>query len=104
MTDLPAAEKALIDLAAAMRGWNRQDLWGALLAAKQAGWDFGTRTVPYVARLLAREDGAPSALRHAAANPLRPVPDGPGESTYSEGAARARDLFARRRGGGGAAV
>lgn len=98
MIDLPAAEAALIDLAAAMRGWNPDDLEQALLAANQASWDFEGRTFPYVVRLLRAEDGTPAGLRHAAASPFGRAPDAPKDSVAAgqRGYALARELLEHR--------
>jgi hypothetical protein len=92
--DQAAAEKALIDLAAAMRGWDPQDVAQAIFAAKQAGWDFEQRIVPFVGRLLRDGDGEPAALRHAAANPLTPVTARPADGGHW--AARAREMLEHR--------
>ena len=94
MIDLARAEAALIDLAAAMRGWDPQDVAQAIFAAKQANWDF-TRIYRYVTRLIDTEDGEPRNLRAAAANPFRPAAG----STPADGpawAAVARELLEHR--------
>lgn len=94
MIDQAAAERALIDLGAAMRGWDRQDLAQAIFAARQAGWDF-TRICRYLTRLIDTEDGEPRNLRAAAANPFRPA----GGTAPADGpawAAVARDLLEHR--------
>ena len=98
MIDLPAAEKALIDLAVAMRGWDRQDVTQAIFAAKQASWDFEDRTFPYVVRLLRAEDGTPAGLRHAAASPFGRAPDAPKDAVGAgqRGYALARELLEHR--------
>ena len=95
---LARAESALIDLAAAMRGWNPDDLEQALWAAKQAGWDFEQRTFPYVVRLLRAEDGTPTGLRHAAASPFGRIPDEPEDAVAAgqRGYALARHLLEHR--------
>lgn len=96
MTDIQPAARELAALAQAMRGWDEGELMGAMLAARNAGWDF-EQTFREVARLLLLRDGDPAALRHAAAHPLRPVTaPGPGPDTYEQGAALARELLEHR--------
>ncbi len=73
MTEPQPAAPQLVDLAVAMRGWNRDDITAAMLAARQAGWDW-ERTAKEVWRLLWTEDGEPAALRAACRDPLRREP------------------------------
>ena len=94
MTEIQPAARELAALAYAMRGWDPEHTMSAMIAAKNAGWDF-ERTAREVFRLLLLEDGDPAGLRHAAANLLRPAAL-PGPDTYGQGAARARELLGRR--------
>lgn len=93
MTEIQPAAPQLAALAAAMRGWDESDLAGAMIAAKNAGWDF-EQVYREVTRLILIEDATPASLRHAAAHPLR-KPDKPGPGTYEHGAALAREALAR---------
>ena len=91
MTEIQPAARELAALAYAMRGWDPEHTMAAMIAAKNAGWDF-ERVFREVARLLLTEDGSPAGLRHAAASLLRPavaaVPaDGPAA------AAKAREMY-----------
>ena len=95
------ASRELTDLAVTMRpDWDRDDLSGALVAAKTAGWSW-ERTFREVSRLLLLDDGEPAALRHAAATPLRPSLAPSGDA--SGWAARARQMLAGRDDDAGAA-
>jgi hypothetical protein len=96
----PAARE-LAALAAAARGWDDGELMDAMLAAKNAGWDF-ERVYREVTRLILIEDATPASLRHAAANPLRKTAK-PGPATYEQGAALARELLGHRPGSESAA-
>lgn len=102
MTDIPAAEHALIDLAAAMRYWDRRETADAILAAKQAGWELD-RIANRIVRLLTQPDGegTPADLLIAARNPLKPVQGGPGPGTFQRGLATAREALEHRRDGTG---
>lgn len=91
MTDLQPAARELATLAAAMRSdWGYDETLAAIFAAGNAGWDF-EHVFREVGRLLVQRDGAPSSLRFAARN-AQGVP-GPRETTYSEGAAKARQAL-----------
>lgn len=91
MTDLQPAPRELATLAAAMRtDWDHDETLAAIFAAGNAGWDF-ERVFREVARLVVQRDGFPSSLRFAARS-TRAEP-GPRESTYSEGAAKAREAL-----------
>jgi len=90
MTDIQPAARELTALAYAMRGWDPEHTMSAMLAAKNAGWDF-ERTAREVFRLLLLEDGDPAALRHAAASLLRPVDSKPADSPSA--AAKAREMY-----------
>lgn len=91
MTDLQPAARELAALAAAMRSdWGYDETLAAIFAAGNAGWDFG-HVFREVTRLLVQGDGTPSSLRFAARS-TQGVP-GPRETTYSEGAAKARQAL-----------
>lgn len=90
MTEIQPAARELASLAHAMRGWDRDDLMGAMLAARNAGWDF-ERVFREVTRLLLIEDGNPAALRHAAANLFRPATSEPAYGP--DAAAKAREMY-----------
>lgn len=85
MTELQAAPKQLAMLAAAMRGWDYEEIRTAILAASTAGWDID-RIYRETFRLLLLEDATPADLRQASRNPLRPAPgrgDGLSDETRS---------------------
>jgi hypothetical protein len=90
MTGIQPAARELTALAYAMRGWDPEHTMAAMLAAKNAGWDFG-RTFREVARLLLLEDGDPAALRHAAGSLLRPIDSKPADGPAA--AAKAREQY-----------
>ena len=71
--ELQAAPEQLAQLAAAMRGWDYEEIPGAVIAASVAGWD-SERIYRETFRLLLAEDATPADLRHASRNPLRPGP------------------------------
>jgi len=86
-----AASRELTDLAVAMRpDWGRDDLSGALVAAKAAGWSW-ERTFREVSNLLLDGDGRPADLRAAAARPARAGEQFPADGPSQ--AARARELY-----------
>lgn len=67
------APQQLLDLAAAMRpDWDREQTSLALVAARNAGWEW-TRTVLAVARLLCDEKARPQDLAAAARKPFEKV-------------------------------
>lgn len=91
MTEIQPAARELATLAAAMRtDWGYDETLAAIFAAGNAGWAF-EHVFREVARLLVQHDGTPSSLRFAARN-TQGVP-GPRETTYSEGAAKAREAL-----------
>ena len=81
MTEIQPAARELAALAYAMRGWDPEHTMSAMIAAKNAGWDF-ERTAREVFRLLMLEDGEPAALRHAAGSLLRPVDSKPADDGH----------------------
>jgi hypothetical protein len=68
-------------LAAAMRGWDYEEIRAAIIAASQAGWD-SERIYRETFRLLLIGDATPADLRQASRNPLRRT--GPGGGTSEE--------------------
>lgn len=70
MTDFQAAPKQLAQLAAAMRGWDYEEIRTAILAASQAGWETD-RIYRETFRLLLLGDATPADLRQASRNPFR---------------------------------
>jgi hypothetical protein len=100
MTENPAgwiqpAPKQLAVLAAAMRGWDYEDIRTAIIAAHAAGWE-DDRIYRETFRLLLREDASPADLRQAARNPTRPV-SAPAEGTFASGLASVREAYENRR-------
>jgi len=81
MTDIQPAARELTALAYAMRGWDPEHMMSAMIAAKNAGWDF-ERVFREVTRLLLLEDGDPAGLRHAAGSLLRPVAAAPADDGH----------------------
>ena len=90
MTGIQPAARELAALAYAMRGWDPEHTMSAMIAAKNAGWDF-ERVFREVSRLLLLPDGEPAALRHAAASLFRPVHEAPADAP--DAAARAREMY-----------
>lgn len=86
MTFIRPAPKELAILAAAMRGWDYDEIRAAILGASQAGWS-DDRIYREVFRLLLLEDASPADLRAAA----RSVGQGPGD--YQRGLAAARQAL-----------
>jgi hypothetical protein len=101
MIDIGAAEIALIELAAAWRGWDRRATGEAVFAAKQAQWDLD-EIFREAVLLLRRDDGEPADLRNKARHPLAPKVAVPPEVAH-DGAELARQLYEHRRAGDGAA-
>jgi len=89
-TAIQPAPKQLAMLAAAMRGWDYEEIRAAILAASQAGWD-DERIYRETFRLLLLGDGTPSDLRHAARNPLRTADGEPADGPAA--AAKAREMY-----------
>ncbi len=99
MTGIQPAARELAALAHAMRGWDPEHTMAAMIAARNAGWDFG-RVFREVSVLLLKDDASPDDLRHAArATAMAP---GPRPETYGEGAAMARQLLEQRDAGSAA--
>jgi hypothetical protein len=90
VTDVQPAPKQLAMLAAAMRGWDYEEIRAAIIAASQAGWD-DERIYRETFRLLLIEDGCPADLRLASRRPTQPPAGEPADGRSA--AARARDLY-----------
>ena len=92
-----AAPGELVALAKAVRpAWDHDVLAAAILAAKFAGWTWA-RTLTETTRLMNDPDGSPWDLKQACADPFHRATVPPG--TTERGAAKARDLLARRQDG-----
>lgn len=89
MTDVQPAPKQLAMLAAAMRGWNYEEIRAAIIAASQAGWD-DDRIYRETFRLLLTGDATPADLRNAARNADHPKPT---QDTFQRGLAAARQAL-----------
>jgi hypothetical protein len=90
VTDIQPAARELAALAYAMRGWDPEHTMAAMIAARNAGWDF-ERVFREVSRLLLLEDGEPAGLRHAAGSLFRPAVETP--ASAPDAAARAREMY-----------
>jgi hypothetical protein len=96
-----AAPDELLALARAVRpAWDHDVLAAAVLAARNAGWTWD-RTLAETVRLMRAPDGSPWDLKRATADPFHRAAPPPG--TEKRGAAKARELLARRHEDGGAA-
>lgn len=65
-----AAPMRLAQLAVEMRGWDYDDIRGALIACSEAGWPV-LRVYTETFRLLLRDDATPGDLREAAKDPAK---------------------------------
>ncbi len=90
MTDFQPAPKQLAQLAAAMRGWDYEEIRTAIIAASQAGWDID-RIYRETFRLLLLEDATPADLRQASRNPFQR--DTAAAADGRTAAAKARELY-----------
>lgn len=89
------APRELLDLACAFRpDWDRNDTWGALHAAHDAGWP-PERILKRTAALLLRADSEPRELRDEAAA-TRPLPPS-GPDVAARGLALARQALEQRK-------
>jgi hypothetical protein len=94
MTEIQEARRELAILAAAMRGWDPEHTMSAMLAAKNAGWDFALVSRE-VFRLLLLEDGEPAGLRNLVRNATARAGI-PAPTDYPSAAAQAREALMRR--------
>ena len=90
MTEIQPSPKQLAMLAAAMRGWDYEEIRAAIMAASQAGWD-DTRIYRETFRLLLVKDGCPADLRQASRSPIRR--DGGEPADGPAMAAKAREMY-----------
>lgn len=87
MIDLTVADLAMF-ACAGRDDWDRDDMTGAVTAARSSGWTWERLTLE-TARLMADPEGAPRDLREACRDPLeRSGPAVPG--AYERGAAAAK--------------
>jgi hypothetical protein len=80
VTEIRPAPKHLALLAVNMRGWDYEEIYGAIIAAGHAGWSFD-QVYREVTRMILIDDEAPASLRHKAAKPTLAAPTGAAVNT-----------------------